>query len=407
MPGVKPALIFLTTLTFFGGDASAQWEDRSAGLPGGIVYAMEFDPAAATTMLVGTDDGIYRSSDAGLSWLQVGAPGEIITSLSFDPDNSNCVLASGNSGAYVSLDGGLTFVSTLPANGPLGRVEYMPDQNAQSSIAIAALGSSVPESTFFRSFDCGQTWLATQVEAVDLNAILADRSQNGRAWAVGLGGLFETTDFGLTWTAAGFVGVDLYSIAQAPSDPQVIHVSTINGVSTSVAGGQTFSLSFASANLVLSIGVSESNPNDVYIATTAGAFFFRNQQLVDLMLPAVPTGTRECLRTDPDIPGVVWVATSTGLWRYAPEFLRGDANADGTTDVADAVNSLAVLFMGQPVTCELALDVNDDEQLNIADPVSLLGFLFSGGPAPALPFGACGVDLTPGGLGCESFAACP
>jgi hypothetical protein len=93
-------------------------------------------------------------------------------------------------------------------------------------------------------------------------------------------------------------------------------------------------------------------------------------------------------------------------------FVRGDANADGSIDIADAIALLGFLFGGAgPLACDDAGDTNDDETLNIADTIRLLGFLFGSDPPPPPPFGQCGSDPTgdSGTLGCASFPenVCP
>jgi hypothetical protein len=90
-----------------------------------------------------------------------------------------------------------------------------------------------------------------------------------------------------------------------------------------------------------------------------------------------------------------------------PEFRRGDANADGQQNIADAVRMLEALFQGVAVPCQVALDANGDAAVNIADPVRLLGYLFSGQPPLPPPFPGCGGEMPPSGLTCGAFAACP
>jgi len=87
-------------------------------------------------------------------------------------------------------------------------------------------------------------------------------------------------------------------------------------------------------------------------------------------------------------------------------FIRGDVNADGSHNIADAIAALGYLFGGQGIPCLDAADINDDGGLNIADPITLLQYLFAGGPPPPAPFEACGGDPTPPGLGCDSFPPC-
>ncbi len=90
-----------------------------------------------------------------------------------------------------------------------------------------------------------------------------------------------------------------------------------------------------------------------------------------------------------------------------PLFMRGDANADGGVNIADAVFILAYYFSGglDPV-CADSADSNDDGGVNIADAVSVLSYYFSGGTIPD-PAGSCGPDITPDdGLDCVSYPPC-
>jgi hypothetical protein len=80
-------------------------------------------------------------------------------------------------------------------------------------------------------------------------------------------------------------------------------------------------------------------------------------------------------------------------------FRRGDANRDGSMNIADAVYILQNLFaQGPAISCKDAADSNDDEAINIADPVYILQNLFAQGPGvPAPGPGACGPDTTGSG----------
>ena len=80
-----------------------------------------------------------------------------------------------------------------------------------------------------------------------------------------------------------------------------------------------------------------------------------------------------------------------------PPFRRGDANADGKTDITDAVVILGYLFQGGTnPSCLDALDTNDSGRIDLTDAVYLLAFLFQGGANPPAPGPAtCGPDTTP------------
>ncbi len=93
--------------------------------------------------------------------------------------------------------------------------------------------------------------------------------------------------------------------------------------------------------------------------------------------------------------------------RDADPFRRGDANADGGMNVADAVFILQNLFANGPaILCPDAADTNDDEEVNIADPVYILQFLFVDGPAIPAPYPDCANDVTPDPQGGPDLPAC-
>lgn len=90
-----------------------------------------------------------------------------------------------------------------------------------------------------------------------------------------------------------------------------------------------------------------------------------------------------------------------------PHFVRGDCNDDLGVDIADAISTLQILFVGGVALCDDACDANDDGGVDISDAIFLLAAQFSGGPSPASPFPDCGDDPTADAIGCDDFGSCP
>ncbi len=89
------------------------------------------------------------------------------------------------------------------------------------------------------------------------------------------------------------------------------------------------------------------------------------------------------------------------------QFIRGDANTDGMTDISDAIALLGFLFSSMPLNCLDAADVNDDGNIDISDAIYSLGVTFSGAAPPPPPIGSCGSDPTDtDSLDCQSYN-CP
>ncbi len=159
-------------------------------------------------------------------------------------------------------------------------------------------------------------------------------------------------------------------------------------------------------NTALNWGEMEFLGRPTGVELIAGHYYF------DFTIPTDRTGHHVLWvawqRNDP--VGEVFISTSD-LWIESGlppvEFERGDCNADQAVDIADAVSTLDVLFLGAASpTCLDACDANDDGAHNIADAIKTLTELFGGGAGFPDPVGACGPDPTVDGLACTSYA-CP
>jgi hypothetical protein len=86
-----------------------------------------------------------------------------------------------------------------------------------------------------------------------------------------------------------------------------------------------------------------------------------------------------------------------------PLFIRGDANIDRRTTLADVFTILRYLWTGEgSLPCKTAADVDDDGVISQADALYLLGSLFYRHSPPPQPFGKPGTDPTPDdNLGCR------
>ncbi|HIA26745.1 MAG TPA: hypothetical protein EYN79_01265 [Planctomycetes bacterium] len=134
---------------------------------------------------------------------------------------------------------------------------------------------------------------------------------------------------------------------------------------------------------------------------TVGFCFMTGSMPVPVALSARSTGSGSCHVVF--APSTV-ASTIVGF----SDFIRGDTNADGTCDLADAVNLLGCIFLSSGTcNCDDASDVNDDGTVNIGDVIYKLSFLFTGGSPPPSPYPGCGPDPTLDSLGCASFPPCP
>lgn len=84
------------------------------------------------------------------------------------------------------------------------------------------------------------------------------------------------------------------------------------------------------------------------------------------------------------------------------QFIRGDANGDGSLNIGDVLPILNHIFGLGALGCQDAGDIDDNGALQVNDPVLLLGYLFTSGAPPLPPFPVAGVDPTPDALTCAA-----
>lgn len=91
------------------------------------------------------------------------------------------------------------------------------------------------------------------------------------------------------------------------------------------------------------------------------------------------------------------------------QFIRGDCDRSGGTDLADAIVilSAAAGALSDPLECLDSCDASDDGVIQLSDGIYLLSYLFAGGSPPTSPFPDCGIDQTADALDCfEATGSC-
>ena len=89
------------------------------------------------------------------------------------------------------------------------------------------------------------------------------------------------------------------------------------------------------------------------------------------------------------------------------EFVRGDVDMSGVTEITDAIAALRYLFLGNfEPPCLDAVDFDDSGDIALPDAIRILIYLFRDAVQIPEPFPTCGVDPTSDQLGCRRFDGC-
>ncbi len=202
---------------------------------------------------LGTDRGVvvYRQTGDG-TWREVrhGLAGHAVTALATWPENGSPILAGTTEGIFRSDDAGQTWVPA--STGPVvGHIRALAVQPALPGLAYAG---TEPAAVFHT--DCGgERWEELQaVRALpgardwylpyspEAGAVRSFALAGERIWAaVEVGGVIRSNDGGHTWTIFGNgVHEDVHWVELHPGNPDTLFAATGGGLYRSRNGGQSW-----------------------------------------------------------------------------------------------------------------------------------------------------------------------
>lgn len=234
-------------------DAGATWGPTGYTYPasnGRDVFELEYNPATGT-LIVGADNGLWRSTDQGTTFTQLYNSGTW-TDVELKQGSSNIMFASSHSwtdfGFYRSMDDGATWFrmtnGTPTANVANNRFALTAADPEYIYWAISRSGGQ--SLGIYRSTDGGDSWSVVNTNNMygqqGWYDLTIDASPTNRD-VVFSGGVdfFRSTNGATSFVEiAQNVHVDHHAIAWAPSDPNHLWLGSDGGVWQSTNGGSSF-----------------------------------------------------------------------------------------------------------------------------------------------------------------------
>ena len=294
------------TLVYVGAEADglyrkesgdSRWHKLANGMPPQPqVRAIVVHPDEANTIFVGTQRGVYRSTDGGDSFDRMNMnEGRIVWSIKFHPHDSNIMfLGTEGSEVFKSTDGGENwdYWATI-ANSDSVQMAFatrilgigIESSNTDEMYAALEVGGAA------HSSDGGKTWtivnsqFAGDVDLMDLHGVAV--GVNESVFISNRTGVWRTRDRGQNWEDLDFQKFSdiQYSrgVEVAPNDPNTLYAcvglnfgSEQGGVMRSTDAGDSwarFDQGIAPASTTFGIAVNDRNPEQVYFCTRKGEVF--------------------------------------------------------------------------------------------------------------------------------------
>ena len=173
-------------------DFGQSWFESSLGIQNRIILYTK--RITNNSLLCGTWEGVYNSSDNGTSWNLIGIPESEVVSLFFGPQNK--LLAGISSGGiFISNDRGNNWIGSGLAEIKINSIEVNSNNIIYAGGVQLTMGNN---NNLFSSSDFGINWAPLSQSFAEISKILIN-SQNFIFIATYGSGVYRSTDNGLTW----------------------------------------------------------------------------------------------------------------------------------------------------------------------------------------------------------------
>ncbi len=276
-------------------NGGSTWSTNTDFLPQVIGCTdLAFDPSNSNIMYLGTGDGdagdtysvgLLKSTDGGVTWNPTGlsfnpAQYRQISRVLVDPNNGNNIYVATSAGVYKSTDAGVTFTNVQ--QGSFKSMEFKPG----TSSTIYACGT-----TFYYTTNSGTTWssatgfpaattLCRMVLAVSAASATTVYVNAGKAAPnYGEDGFYKSTNSGVSFskisTPSGSDNQQWYDLPLAvnPTNAQEIFLGSQTSFFKSTNGGTSWGTSGTGTHVDYhGITYDQNTPTTVYVTSDGGVY---------------------------------------------------------------------------------------------------------------------------------------
>lgn len=305
--------------------------------------------------------GMPVSADAPIAWQQTNGPhGGSVETLVIRPDNPNEILIGAPNGMYRSTDGGLSWRHL--AQEPI----------ACQPIRVMAVAPAQPQTIYaggdyglFRTTDGGDSWtqIGNGLTGDYVSSLVVHPAHAEMLYAGVDNALFKSSDGGDHWTLAnsGLPSNGIWSLAIHPSDPNLVYAGAEDGIYVTADGGKNWyptGREIVQDERAGAIAIAPHDPLRLYAGTPMGLFRSvdggANWQSIELpaeILAGLPNDANRIrsVVVDPHTSGVVYVNVAGRI------ILKSEDDGDNWSVLASVASD-------QPIHV-LAIHPQDSQQL--------------------------------------------
>jgi len=268
-------------------DGGQSWVQMNGWIPNDVKYQGEpatpavtflvIDPVTPRTVYVGADNGMYKTTDGGVSWKTLfhGRSGVIAIDGNATSYQAPGTLYFGRLGAIQkTTDGGHSWTTANTGRGS-ATVSLALDPQRPNTIYAGVTGEGM-----YKTTDSGGHWKQILGNGTP-KTIVVDQLDSNIVYTGTSRGLFKTTDGGENWLPIGN-GIpeshqpNIKALILSPKEPNVIYAMTNHTIHKSINGGENWktlehNMTGSFAMQFSAIGVDPSS-HSIYVGSWGGVF---------------------------------------------------------------------------------------------------------------------------------------
>ena len=205
------------------------------------VQAIHINPLNTRTVYAATSEGLYRSTDGGVSWINIHNVVMAVDVVIHPVDTAKIIVSCGNfaspgAGIYYSHDAGATFtrVNTIPAFSGKSLLEVYA---AHPNVVYANVADSIDGGGgLWRTTDFGISWAQVSNQTVHgvqgwySHFVAVHPADSSKIVRGGQTAAYRSTNGGRTMTAVPDTWADLHNYAHDPKNPDILYIVDDGGV---------------------------------------------------------------------------------------------------------------------------------------------------------------------------------
>jgi photosystem II stability/assembly factor-like uncharacterized protein len=317
-------ILLQSHLAYRSSNGGESWQSINTGVNWKEVngtHSLAINPKNSKILFFGTDQNIYRTTDAGGHWFKVVDAGSGAVDIAVDATNPQNVYGVGWGITWKSTNGGSSWARLSVDTRDIESVAVHPKRN--SLVFIGGTGQGI-----FRSQNAGNTWQMAN-GGLDAQQVSRIAAQQNRVFAVNGRVLFESTNGGVNWNLSSLsreTRVTAGDVRIHPRNSNFVAVGA-NSIAVSKDAGKTWVLGASEYFYSNLVALDPGDQKIIYLAPTE----WTRQGIIDLGLAKSVNGGESwrlmnsglsnksvaAIAVDPRKGSNVLVGTDSGIFKSA------------------------------------------------------------------------------------------